>query len=564
MQARVHPPLPPVQEAPALPPAPIRPDGPAGRANALLARLEAAARTPGAKPVNPALLAHLRHAVQLLTAAETVAAARGALQELEGGEPAHSSPVPPAQASQQAASPGHKPHKEGRRGGNFRSPYAAPGSATSTSRSFSRVYGGHRGVTPELGPGSHPQVQRSPRARAAAAARAKAARRAAAARAAAATPTGRLAQSRGGSTASARAARQLARAQRHEARQRAVSPVSGPGSGGEGETPTERSTVRGRSSQGVSPTRQYAGALQTKLVEEVDAEVARVTQEVAARSSELAQRQAALDEREAALAAAEARLAAAAASMPGPYYAPSTAGSSGLESTLPRGGGSRDASASPSASDSDSGGDSDSDSSLVQPRDGAPVEVWVEVPSAQHGGTPYYYHAVSRDTRWRRPTGPGIIVLAQDELETAAATAQEAVHSAAAAAAAGPSYGGMAATPHQAHSAQHQAPFAQHQPYMAAHESRGFGHESPFSHTAHSPGGPPGWHHAPTEAASGVFRVPGAGTLGSGSIRFDGEQSSGGAGLSRHGGAHAPAYGGGPHDSSRHSYRAPDVHVRLH
>lgn len=128
---------------------------------------------------------------------------------------------------------------------------------------------------------------------------------------------------------------------------------------------------------------------------------------------------------------------------------------------------------------------------FVRPSTGD-AEVWVEVPSVRHGGMPYFYHAVTRDTRWRRPVGPGIIVMTQEELGNAAQSAKAAVAAATQVV--------QAASP--------------------AGQWGGYGSGgAPYSPMAGTT--PAQYQQAPRGGDFEVFRVPGAGTLGSGSIRFE-------------------------------------------
>ncbi len=205
---------------------PLRPDGPAARAAALLARLQAAAARPGGKPVKPELIAHLTHAVQLLSAAETVAEAKQALGETDEGS-AGGSPSRGFASAPRETMPSPPPPPASAVGGpNYRRANAAPGSAQSYSRALSPVYGGTRGQG--MSPGDLARDRRagvhaghrasSPRTAAAAARRRTKARQAAQLHTPS-TSTGRLAEHRGGGTASARAARQMARSQRYKEQQ---------------------------------------------------------------------------------------------------------------------------------------------------------------------------------------------------------------------------------------------------------------------------------------------------------------------------------------------------------
>lgn len=42
-------------------------------------------------------------------------------------------------------------------------------------------------------------------------------------------------------------------------------------------------------------------------------------------------------------------------------------------------------------------------------------ELWIETKTSE--GKSYFYHAVSRQTTWNRPSGPGIQVMTQQEIE---------------------------------------------------------------------------------------------------------------------------------------------------
>lgn len=42
-------------------------------------------------------------------------------------------------------------------------------------------------------------------------------------------------------------------------------------------------------------------------------------------------------------------------------------------------------------------------------------ELWIETKTSE--GKSYFYHAVTRQTTWNRPTGPGIQVMTQQEVE---------------------------------------------------------------------------------------------------------------------------------------------------
>jgi len=553
---------------------PLRPDGPAARAAALLARLQAAAAKPGGKPVKPELIAHLTHAVHLLSAAETVAEAKQALGEAEAGVGNGGNGAPMPQRLQPMPSP-PPPPSSSMGGPNHRRAGAAPGSSQSYGRAFSPVYGGQQGqgMSPgdlmrdqRQGPhaGRHSQSPRS----AAAAARRRTKARQAAQLSTPSTGTGRLAERRGGGTASGRAARQMARSQQQrEAAQRAQSKGRSAGRSSStryasdeegslasssasrsfspphtGQRPLSRgasrpgarnsSALEAEKHRATSPEAEYSSMLRNKLVAEVDAEVQRVSEQVAQRAAALSAKESALAEREAALQAAEARLGATAAVSPvSPMHPQQVQGGSMAmhthqhmhvtgqhqhqlnhhayaQSTSPQHtqeqqwdpphGSTQQAQALALGVSWGGSGRQDSHGTpleeFVRPSTGD-AEVWVEVPSTRHGGLPYFYHAITRDTRWRRPVGPGIIVMTQAELGNAAQSAKAAVAAATRVV--------EAATP----------------------SSHGGGYNSfgpPSGHQqAHSPWQGGQQHSATPSADYEVFRVPGAGTLGSGSIRFN-------------------------------------------
>jgi hypothetical protein len=49
--------------------------------------------------------------------------------------------------------------------------------------------------------------------------------------------------------------------------------------------------------------------------------------------------------------------------------------------------------------------------------------LWVEVAHAETGNL-YFYRALTQETSWARPDGPGVVVLRADELAGAAAAAE--------------------------------------------------------------------------------------------------------------------------------------------